>query len=142
MPGYFDNLQKLQKHYTRLLEPVCKQWSLTRNELDVLLFLHNNPSLNRATDIVTCRGIAKSHVSLAVVALEKRGFLRRQTDPEDRRTVRLGLTKAAAPAVQQGREAQNAFVALLIDGLSTEELAAWRALESKVRRNIEKMEDL
>lgn len=138
----FDNLRKLQRIYTRLLEPVCSRWDLTRNELDVLLFLYNNPLLDRAADIVACRGISKSHVSLSVAALERRGYLFRQTDPTDRRTVRLKLTQAAATIGQAGKEAQSRLGKLLIADLSESELALWRTLNAKVHRTIEAMEDI
>lgn len=141
MRRYFDNLKKLQKAYSRLLEPICVQWGLTRNEMDVLLFLYNNPELDRAADIVSCRGIAKSHVSVSVAGLEKRGFLQKRMDCADRRTVHLKLTEAAIPASKQGWEAQRYLGGLLIEGLSAEELALWKQLEEKVRHNIETLEE-
>lgn len=139
---YFDNLQKLQKIYEKLLEPVCSQWDLTRNELDVLLFLYNNPHLDRAADIVSCRGISKSHVSISVAGLESRGYLCKQTDETDRRTTHLKLTDAAYPAAQAGKQAQMDLAKLLIDGLTEEELTLWRQLEEKIRRNIENLEEI
>lgn len=138
---YFDNLQKLQKIYGNLLGPVCTQWKLTRNELDVLLFLYNNPHLDRAADIVSCRGIAKSHVSISVAGLEKRGYLCKRTDEADRRTVHLELTEASYPAAQAGKNAQMALGKLLIEGLTEEELTLWRQLGEKVRQNIENLEE-
>ena len=55
-----------QKVYRRFLEPVGEKYDLNRAELDVLLFLANNPSYDTATDIVEYRGLVKSHVSAAV----------------------------------------------------------------------------
>lgn len=139
---YFDNLQKLQKIYGKLLEPVCAQWDLTRNELDVLLFLYNNPQFDRAADIVACRGISKSHVSISVANLESRGYLCKQADKADRRTIHLKLTENAYPAAQAGKQAQIALGKRLINGLTAEELTLWRQLEEKVRRNIENLEEI
>ena len=107
--GYFDILPRAQKGYARMLEPVCRKWGLTRNELDILLFLLNNPGLDRAADIVTRRGIAKSHVSQSVGTLEGKGLLLRVEDSADRRTVRLRLTDLGMPVALEGREAQNRF---------------------------------
>ena len=84
---YFDNMLRGMKAYAHVIEPVCKKHKLTHNELDILLFLHNNPDFDRASDIVTKRGIAKSHVSMSVTSLEKRGLILRETDPNDRRTI-------------------------------------------------------
>lgn len=139
---YFDNLQKLQKIYGKLLEPVCSQWNLTRNELDVLLFLYNNPHLDRAADIVACRGIAKSHVSISVANLESRGYLCKQGDSADRRTLHLKLTEASRPAAQAGKEAQMVLGKLLTSGLTEEELILWRQLGEKIRQNIENLEEI
>ena len=50
--AFFETALRAQKSYSRLMEPVCKKWNLTHNELDVLLFLANNPERNRAADIV------------------------------------------------------------------------------------------
>lgn len=50
--AFFETALRAQKSYSRLMEPVCKKWNLTHNELDVLLFLANNPEQNRAADIV------------------------------------------------------------------------------------------
>ena len=41
--AFFETALRAQKSYSRLMEPVCKKWNLTHNELDVLLFLANNP---------------------------------------------------------------------------------------------------
>ena len=75
---YFEVMQDMQKNYARQLEPVCRQWKVTGNELTVLLFLSNNPGYDRAADIVERRGMTKSHVSLSVGTLEHRGLLRRR----------------------------------------------------------------
>ena len=82
---HFDVTQQVKKKYTLAVEPVCRKWNLTKNELDVLLFLYNNPEFDRAADIVAHRGLTKSHVSLSVSNLEGRGLLTRREDPEDRR---------------------------------------------------------
>ena len=57
LSSYFDAMSKAKKEYSRCLEPVCRDFGLTQNELAVLLFLRNNPNLDRAADIVSCRGI-------------------------------------------------------------------------------------
>ena len=54
--AFFETALRAQKSYSRLMEPVCKKWDLTHNELDVLLFLANNPEQNRAADIVRGQG--------------------------------------------------------------------------------------
>lgn len=141
MESYFDDLRKLQSAYARLLEPVCKRWELTRCELDVLLFLYNNPGLDRAADIVTRRGIAKSHASQSIASLERRGLLVRRTDPADRRTIRLKLTEAALPAAREGKSAQQHLAELLMTGLTPEQLELLARLGGQIRENIKQLEE-
>ena len=138
--SYFDILAKSQKLYTKQLEPVCKKWDLNRSELDVLLFLYNNPAFDRAADVVTHRGMAKSHVSMSVANLADRGFLLRQASPDDRRTVHLQLTDPGREIAAEGREAQKAFFALLYRDIPEEELRSWEKITEKVHDNIEKLD--
>lgn len=138
--SYFDSLQQAQKAYTRLLEPVCAQWNTTRNELDILLFLANNPEFDRATDIVTHRGVTKSHVSLSVTALEARGLLKRRIDPADRRTIHLELAGDAPAIAQAGQDAQKQFFDRIFSGLTPEEFSQWRGIMEKVTKNIISLE--
>lgn len=133
---YFETTLRARKGYSRIMDPICQQWDLTRNELDVLLFLYNNPSLDRASDIATHRGMAKSHVSLSVTTLEGKGLLRRRTDPEDRRTVHLELVGEAEYIACQGREAQSAFFSKIYAGLTADELQTWTRIVGKISENI------
>lgn len=137
--GYFDIIHQAQKSYGRWMEPVCKKWKLTRNELDVMLFLHNNPDFDRAVDIVTRRRIAKSHVSLSVSTLEEKGLLERCFEPNDRRTTHLKLTEQGHAIAQEGRKVQEDYFNRIYADISPEELAVWRALTEKVCKNIENL---
>ncbi len=138
--SFFDILSQSQKVYTRQLEPVCKKWDLTRSEVDVLLFLYNNPGFDRAADIVTRRGMAKSHVSLSVANLADRGLLYRQYSPVDRRTAHLKLTCAGEKIAAEAREAQKHFFQLLYSGIPEEELTLWEKITDQVCKNIESLE--
>ena len=136
LSSYFDAMGKAKKEYSRCLEPVCRNFGLTQNELAVLLFLHNNPSLNRAADIVSCRGIAKSHVSLAVSNLEARGILTRRFAPDDRRSCHLTLTEQGVEIAEAGAERQRQFFETLYAGISLEEREQMRAICLKIMENI------
>ena len=133
----FDIFSQSQKAYSKQLEPVCKKWDLTRSEVDVLLFLYNNPQYDRATDIVTHRGMAKSHVSMSVASLAERGLLERLESPEDRRAVRLQLSGEGKVVAANARQAQIRFFDMLYEGISEEELAVWEKITQKVCQNIE-----
>lgn len=136
LPDFFDAMGKAKKEYIRCLEPVCRDFSLTQNELAVVLFLFNNPGLDRAADIVSCRGIAKSHVSLAVSSLEARGILARRYDPADRRACHLALTGKGKQIADAGAAKQRQFFEALYAGISPEDRARMRAINLKIMDNI------
>lgn len=136
LSNFFDAMSRAKKEYTRCLEPVCRDFRLTQNELAVLLFLNNNPGLDRAADIVSCRGIAKSHVSLAVSTLEARGILSRRFDASDRRACHLVLTDKGAEIAETGTARQRQFFDALYTGISDQERARMRAVIQKIMDNI------
>ena len=131
----WDGLSLFKKIYDQSLEPVCKKYQLTRMELDILLFLANNPALNTARDIVQLRALAKSHVCMSVDALARRGLLAQQTDEKDKRRVRLFVTKAGQPAARAGQAAQQAFFARLHAGVTAEEFGVLRTVLGKMLQN-------
>ncbi len=140
--NYFDTMARAQKGYARLLEPICKKWDLTRNELDVILFLANNPAYDRAVDIVNNRGLSKSHVSLSINSLENRGLLTRTADPVDRRTVHLQLTEKAKEVTEVGCRVQKQFMDYLHQGITEEQLELMRLFAERVYENIHNIEDV
>lgn len=140
--NYFDTMARAQKGYARLLEPICKKCDLTRNELDVLLFLANNPDFDRAVDIVNNRGLAKSHVSMSVTSLENRGLVERIPDPLDRRTVHLKLTEQAKEITDWGCRVQKQFMDYLHQGVTEEQLEMMRMFADRVHENIKNIEDV
>ena len=134
---FFDILSQSQKAYSRQLEPVCKKWNVSRSEMDVLLFLYNNVIYDRAADIVAHRGMTKSHVSMSVDSLERRGFLERQYSASDRRTAHLLLTEAGEQIAREGREAQYRFFEMIHQGIDEEEILVWERITKKIQKNIE-----
>lgn len=136
--NYFDMTGAAKKLYAKFLEPLCRKWDLSRNEIDVLLFLHNHPGVDRAVDISSGRGMAKSYVSQAVAALEGRGLLQRRFDPADRRAAHLELTESAMRIALEGRQVQQNFFDVVYAGITPEESVLWAGIIRKVMDNIEK----
>lgn len=137
---YFETVLRAQKSYGRLMEPVCRKWGMTRNELDVLLFLANNPSQTRAVDIVRGRGMSKGHVSLSLRSLEARGLVTRRENGADHRAVHLALTDEAREITEDGGLAQREFICRIRDGITPEESAVMQSVTRKLEENIRRME--
>lgn len=129
--------RQLGRLYDRQLGPVAAAHSMTRMELDVLLFLANNPECDTARDIVELRCIAKSYVSKAIDALYRRGLLTARTDARDRRAVHLSLQPAAAGAVRAGRAAQEVFFRTVMRGVSEADAQRLTAVLTQMLQNVQ-----
>lgn len=85
----FDMTKCLMKLQEKYLESVRYEFNLSRIEIIILTFLYNNPSYDSARDIVEFRMLQRGNVSAAVDTLEKKGYLIRYTDSDDKRIVHL-----------------------------------------------------
>lgn len=62
-PAFLVQSQGMRRLYSRMLTPLLERYRLTQLEMDILLFLANNPEHDTARDMVELRHLAKSHVS-------------------------------------------------------------------------------
>lgn len=85
--------QQLKQLYQKKISDVAKKHGMSRIEVDILLFLSNNPTCDTAKDIVEIRQIAKSYVSKTVEYLVEKELLHAVSDKEDRRKVHLEVSK-------------------------------------------------
>ena len=134
--GFWDNVLLLKGLYDQALDPVAQRWKLTRMELDLLLFLHNNPDRATAAEAVRLRRWTKSHVSAAVHALEEKGLLSAGHPPGNRKVLRLTPLPAAQDIIRQGARAQSDFTAALNRGVTQEELRLMAQIAKKIARNL------
>ena len=59
----WEHQNAVKSVYAKCVGKICETHAITRMELDILLFLANNPCFDTATDIVENRFLSKSHVS-------------------------------------------------------------------------------
>lgn len=132
--------QTVTRFYNRRFEPLLERHGLTRMEMDLLLFLANNPEYDTAAQAVSVRHLSKSQVSTSVDALVRRGFLERRPDGADRRTVHLAVLPAAAGAVAEGQGTQQAVVDALLTGVVAQDRRAFGRVLNAMLRNVKESE--
>jgi MarR family transcriptional regulator, transcriptional regulator for hemolysin len=122
--------------------------NLSSAEGNILLHLLTQGHEMGQEQLVEQLDISKPAVSRALDSLEKKGFVTREQDPDDRRVHRVRLTDQAreiGPAVEQ---AYNQLYALAMQGISQEELDNFVKLFSRMSENFmraqakKNMEDL
>ena len=118
---FWDKHKTITSYYELLSGEVCDRYELTQMEYDILMFLHNNPQLNTAAEIVKIRKSTKSHVSTSLKKLENRGFVKRTQSEDNKKHIEIVLLDRAALIVEAGLNAQKQFAQDVLSGLTKEE---------------------
>ena len=147
MNNHLHFAASLHRLYNLTLRDFGRANGLSQTEMDVLLFLHNNPECHTAGDICRYRGLAKSNVSKAVEHLRTMGLLTVSPAADNRRQRMLGFTDAAAPLVQELHAIQQAATAAVTADLTPAEAQAMQDYMARMdatlcRRLAEKGETL
>lgn len=136
MVTVFEIYQPMKKYYASCIAPVMEQYHMTRAEVDIILFLANNPEFDTAKEIIEVRGMTKSQTSLSVASLISKGYLAGSFQDGDRKTIHLIIQDAAKEMIRSGQKAQKLFQLSLEDGLTPEELNIMNKCMHQVGKNI------
>jgi len=131
--------QQARKFYTRQFAALLARTGLSMREVDVLLFLANNPGYDTARDVTEFRGLSKSQVSQAVDLLAAENLLRRQPDQADRRIIHLAITSQGEPLARECRRIQAQCVQQLLAVLTPEEERQFHSLLNAVLDHSERI---
>ena len=127
---------KIKKVYEKMFYQLTEELELTQNEIDVLLFLHNNGPLNTASDIAKYRAMSKSMISKSVDALYRKGYLSYEADEIDKRCIHLKIEPVDIPIVEKLHEVQKEFFTILTCNITEEEYKAMETVLNKMYQNI------
>ncbi|MCI2062148.1 MAG: MarR family transcriptional regulator [Eubacteriaceae bacterium] len=128
--------QQFRKLYERMTNEVSARYGLARMELDILMFLAENPDLDTARDIVELKYLAKSGISKAIDVLVKRGYLDVVQDPDDRRVFHLQLKEAAEAVIDAMTDVQGKLADIIFSGITPDEIKVLRNLSARISFNI------
>lgn len=134
---FWDKHKTITSYYELLSGEVCDRYELTQMEYDILMFLHNNPQLNTAAEIVKIRKSTKSHVSTSLKKLENRGFVKRTQSEDNKKHIEIVLLDRAALIVEAGLNAQKQFAQDVLSGLTKEERHMCIKVFDKICNNAE-----
>ena len=133
----WDGLSLFKKIYDQSLEPVCKKYQLTRMELDILLFLANNPGYDTAKDIIERRRLTKSHVSMSLKDLERRDLVQKKYYQGNQKTAHLKLSSASIQMVAEGQQAQKKFFQTVFRDFNPEDVSRMEDYFERMRKNMQ-----
>ena len=127
------------KYCDHRFAPLAQDYGLSMREINVLLFLSNNPGYDTARDITEYRGISKSQVSQAVEFLVELSYLTRTPDPDDRRLLHLALTEEGLALARECKAVQARCGQDLLDGMTEDQVRQLQELWEMVMANGERL---
>lgn len=135
-PNPWEHQNAIKTLYSKCVEEICVKHKITRMELDILLFLANNPCFDTATDIIEIRYLSKSQVSASINLLEQYGYLRKEYTDHNRKTAHLKICDGAMNIIQDGKAAQEKFLAIMLKGFSEDEMHNMQKYNERILDNI------
>lgn len=133
---FVTTISQFNKCYSTRINKVAEEYSITKIEADIILFLYNNPGYDTARDIVELRHIAKSYVSKAVDMLVKRGYLSSREDDKDRRISRLKLQAPAIIIAKAAKKEQEKIFKEALNGVEKQDRERLKETVNKIAWNI------
>ncbi len=116
-----------------------KKYDMKKAEVEIIYYLSRSGEHNTSTDIHNHLMMNKGHISQAVDSLCQRNYLAAIPDKEDRRYIHYELTKEAKNVVDEIVNVRAAITEAILDGVTKEELKAFRIVAKKISGNIEKL---
>lgn len=117
------NLRLLVSRLRRRLKEVYDSQDLTPSQISVISRLsHGGPA--STSDLAVAEGVRRQSIAAVVNALEERGVVHRQSDPQDARRQLIVLSPSAVEALEGTRQLRDQWLAdVLQQTYSQDELA-------------------
>ena len=111
---------------------------LDRAGATLLFKLSARGESHRVTDLAEMLGVDTPTVTRKVQQLERDGMVVRQSDPDDRRASRIGLTPAGRRTIERVRRARRAWLERLLEGWEDDDLSDLADLLSRFAENLDR----
>ena len=118
---FLSVMDQFSKLHGRLMDQIAGTFSLSRTEVELILFLAAHPEQDLARDVAQLRMLPKSRVSRAVDSLHRKNYLDCVPDKADRRSVHLALSPQARAVAQASQRLHTQMLSSLLEGISRDE---------------------
>ncbi|MGL5615759.1 MAG: MarR family winged helix-turn-helix transcriptional regulator [Sarcina sp.] len=114
------NFRKAKKLYKKFLEENTKEYGLSQNEIEILMFLKRNSKQNTAKNIVEYSGISKGMISRTIDGLISKGIIKLEKDRKDKRIARLKIVENSKELIESLEKASTEFITIIFNGIPRE----------------------
>lgn len=132
-------LSRIGAHLAKRQEAVFGRFGLGRGEVGVLSALRIAAPPHRLSPTHLAKGLMLSSAGMTsrIDRLERRGYVRRLADPDDRRGVQIELTDEGLEVVDSAVAALTVSDRQLMERLAAEEIAALEVILRKLLGGLE-----
>ena len=123
----------------RLFDKRMSTLDLTRSQWWVLNFLYFNEGINQS-DFAVLLDIEKAPLSRLLYRMEKKGWIERRSDKNDKRIKNLFLSKKIKPLIVDMRDMANLTRQQALSGLSEKEQITLRENLKKIKQTLSNQE--
>lgn len=134
---FFDELTRANRRLRALFDARAKGAGLTLSRARALMRLAEKDGMPQS-ELAEILGIEQPSLVGLLDGLEKKGFVERRVDPEDRRSRRIFLTPAAQESAAGILDFTMQLRAQVLDGVDPDDLAAAIRVLARANANIER----
>ncbi len=124
-------ITKIAREVQSFVTSSMKLQGVGSGECDILHLVRKNPGIS-CIEISRILVMDKAAIARRVASLERKGFLTRETDSDDKRRQHLYATKRCEEAKESKTMLETRFYEWLTDGLSGEELGQFTAVLNRL----------
>lgn len=129
----------IRKAYGKYLYASIKDQNFSPSEIDILIFLFNNPSINTSKELVVCLAVSKSLVARSVDSLVQKGLLCMIEDKKDHRIQHLKITEQAIPYIDEIKKYRDSFTKQALADIDEKDLICMEETMKKIEDNLQKI---
>ncbi len=126
---------KYKKVYEKRCQVIMKEYDLRLADIEILYYVSQAGSKNMARDIVDL-GMSKANVSKSVEHIREKGYVSLHEDKEDRRCVRIEVTEAAVPILEEVRQIREEIGKSLSEGIPRENIDTLKQVMHQMQLNL------
>jgi DNA-binding MarR family transcriptional regulator len=130
-----DNMSIIVRYCRIFAERKLREFDLTFGEQVIIMFLSVHKNVNQDTISKTYM-IDKGMVAKTLNKLEKKGFIMRKPNPDNRRENIISLTQKGTDILNNMSAIFNEWNEILYEGMSMDDIACLKNLTGKMVENV------
>ena len=132
-----SEFSKIRRFYAEELQKTLTEENLSPNEISILTFLSNNPSINTSSELVYFLEVSKGLISRSIDSLVKKGLVNCVADVNDKRILRIRLSDQSKELVKKLQTETANINQRIFQDISSEDLACTKTTISKILHQLQ-----